>query len=120
MRIALVVLLGLMFGCVSKSDKSQTPSDKNVSLTTLRDSIQGIWWADTSDPSAAMEIDGDSVHSPEHFTCNAIDLHQDSITLNFLDKPITYHVAMRGKDTLVLSGGEYGGNPTAYFRWDSQ
>jgi hypothetical protein len=109
----------MILGCASQADKPQsTPADK-PHLATLYDSIQGVWWADTSDPSAAFWIDGDTIRDPEHFTDNVIVLRGDSISFKFPDELVTQHVAMRGPDTMMLSGGMYGPDSSIYFKWDS-
>lgn len=86
----------------------------------LRDSIQGAWWADTSAPSAAFSITGDTLMLVDQLETSPFWLNGNKLTYLYAGDSLTYEIAMRGPDTLVFLSGPYVDTPNVMFRWSNE
>jgi hypothetical protein len=107
----LALLLLLLAGCTSRESASIEPS--------LKDSIQGPWWSDTSDPSATYDFRGDTLMLVDQLMEMPYSLESNWITYLYGSDTLRYQVEMHGPDTLMFVKGTYIERPEKLFRWNN-
>jgi hypothetical protein len=106
------LLLGFfLIACGRKSNEETHAS--------LKDSIQGVWWSDTTNFSADFLIEGDTLMFVDQFVSTPFRLNGNRISYVYDGDTLTYDLEMRRPDTLVYLRGSYIDSPQVLFHWNN-